>query len=109
MRSTYRSLHVTDSNGKNLYENNLLPANKYRTMTDFGVGSNMLACTMDGAKRDCTAFARDLYVIARSIYYSSGRIDAILGSLLLLSSHQNAEGYLGNLSPVQAPIYKDNH
>jgi alpha-L-rhamnosidase len=86
-----------------------LPANRYRTRTDFGVGSNMLACTIDGTKRDRTTFAGNLYVMARSIYYSTSRTDAILGSLLLLSSHQSAEGYLENLCPVQAPIHKDNH
>jgi hypothetical protein len=56
----HRNLHVTDSSGNILYENNLLPANKYRTMADFGVGSNMLACTIDGAKRHRTAFAGNL-------------------------------------------------
>jgi len=104
----YRNLHVTDGNGKTMYENDLLLANKHRTMADFGVGSNMLACTIDGAKRDRTTFAGDLYVMARSIYYSTNRTDAVLGSLLLLISHQTSEGYLGNLCPPQAPLHQEN-
>jgi alpha-L-rhamnosidase len=77
-------------------------------LADFAVGSNLYPCTIDGAKRDRATFAGDLYVIARSIYHSTGRIEAVLGSLSLLTSHQTDDGYLGNLCPVQAPLHDDS-
>ena len=103
--AVYRNLRVTQENGTVLYDNNLLPENKQRTLADFAVGSNVYPCTIDGAKRDRATFAGDLYVMARSIHHSTGRREAVLGSLILLTSHQTDDGYLGNLCPVQAPLH----
>ncbi|KFY33721.1 hypothetical protein V494_07380 [Pseudogymnoascus sp. VKM F-4513 (FW-928)] len=104
----YRNLLVTDSDGQVLYENNLLPENEQRTMVDFAVGTNQVPCTLDGAKRDRAVFGGDLYVMGRSLYYSTGRFEAIRGSIELLTSHQLAGGYLGNLCPAQAPLHDED-
>ncbi|KFY77501.1 hypothetical protein V499_03131 [Pseudogymnoascus sp. VKM F-103] len=104
----YRNLIVADTDGQILYENNLLPENKQRTMVDFAVGTNQVPCTIDGAKRDRAVFGGDLYVMGRSLYYSTGRFEAIRGSIDLLTSHQMEGGYLGNLSPTQAPLHDEN-
>lgn len=103
--AVYRSLVVRALDGNTLYENDMLPANKGRTMADFAVGSNELACTIDGAKRDRACFGGDLYVMGRSIFYSTGFVEAVLGSITLLASHQTAAGYIGNLCPIQAPVH----
>lgn len=104
----YRNLIVVDTDGHILYENNLLPVNEQRTMIDFAVGTNQVPCTIDGAKRDRAVFGGDLYVMGRSLYYSTGRFEAIRGSIELLTSHQMAEGYLGNLCPAQAPLHDES-
>ena len=105
--SLYRSLHVEDLNSKVLYHNDLLLADKARTLEDFQVGTNALACTIDGAKRDRACFGGDLFVMGRSICYSTANLTAILGSIKLLTSHQTEAGYLGNLCPIQAPIHQE--
>lgn len=105
--SLYRSLHVTSVEGDILYHNNLLLADKTRTLEDFQVGTNALACTIDGAKRDRACFGGDLFVMGRSICYSTANLNAILGSIILLTSHQTEAGYLGNLCPIQAPVHKE--
>ncbi len=74
---------------------------------DFQVGTNPLSCTIDGAKRDRALFGGDLFVMGRSICYSTANLNAILGSIKLLTSHQTRDGYLGNLCPIQAPIHKE--
>lgn len=103
----YRSLLVKDMREKILYRNDFLLADKARTLADFAVGTNQLACTIDGAKRDRACFSGDLFVMGRSIAYSTARFDAILGSISLLSSHQTSEGYIGNLCPIQAPVHEE--
>ena len=105
--ATYRSLLVKDMQGSILYRNSFLPADKQRTLADFAVGTNQLTCTIDGAKRDRACFAGDLFVMGRSIAYSTARLDAILGSITLLSSHQTSDGYIGNLCPIQAPVHEE--
>jgi hypothetical protein len=94
--AAYRSLLVKDTEDNVLYKNGFLVADKERTLADFAVGTNPLACTIDGAKRDRACFSGDLFVMGRSIAYSTARLDAILGSITLLSSHQT--------SAVWAPI-----
>jgi alpha-L-rhamnosidase len=106
--SVFRSLHVTDFAGQILYTNNLLLEDKSRTLADFAVGTNALACTIDGAKRDRALFGGDLFVMGRSICYSTGNMNAILGSIKLLTSHHTEDGYLGNLCPIQAPLFSDS-
>ncbi|KFY47537.1 hypothetical protein V496_10599 [Pseudogymnoascus sp. VKM F-4515 (FW-2607)] len=106
--AVYRNLVVAAKDDKILYENDFLPENKQRTMIDFAVGTNQVACTLDGAKRDRAVFGGDLYVMGRSLYYSTGRFEAIRGSIELLTSHQTSDGYLGNLSPAQAPLHDEN-
>lgn len=105
--SIYRNLHVITPSGKALYQNNLQQSDLQRTLADFQTGTNAHAATMDGAKRDRAVFGGDLYVMGRSIYFSTGRIEAVLGSIRLLTSHQTADGYLGNLCPLQAPRHDD--
>ncbi|KAK5108278.1 hypothetical protein LTR62_008593 [Meristemomyces frigidus] len=58
----------------------------------------------DGAKRDRACFGGDLFIIGRSIFYSTGFVEAVLGSITLLTGHQTPDGYLGNLCPIQAPV-----
>jgi hypothetical protein len=106
--SLYRSLEVKDSQGHVLYSNTLLLPDKERTLADFAVGTNALACTIDGAKRDRASFGGDLFVMGRSICYSTANLNAILGTIKLLSSHQTEDGYLGNLCPIQAPIHEES-
>jgi hypothetical protein len=100
-----RSLLVRDTRNKILYKNNFLLANKERTLADYAVGTDQLACTIDGAKRDRASFSEDPFIMDRSIAYLTARLDAIPGSITLLSSHQTSEGYIGNLHPNQAPLY----
>ncbi|RBQ82885.1 hypothetical protein VDGD_21004 [Verticillium dahliae] len=59
---------------------------------DFQVGANPLACTVDGAKRDRACFGGDVFVMGRSLAYSTADLDAWRGSIRLLVSHQTAEG-----------------
>ena len=99
----YRHLSVHGADGKALYENAMLLEDEPRTLADFQVGTNALACTIDGAKRDRACFGGDLYVMGRSIAYSTMAFDAVAGSIELLTSHQTKDGYLGNLCPIQAP------
>jgi hypothetical protein len=105
--SVYRSLLVQDIQGNILYKNTFSSVDKQRTLADFAVGTNQLACTIDGAKRDRACFSGDLFVMGRSIAYSTARLDAILGSITLLSSHQTSDGYIGNLCPIQAPVHEE--
>jgi alpha-L-rhamnosidase len=107
-RALYRSLNVTSPDGSILYHNDLKLADKARTFADFQVGTNALSCTIDGAKRDRALFGGDLFVMGRSICYSTGNLNAILGSITLLTSHQTESGYLGNLCPIQAPVHSGN-
>lgn len=104
----YRQLSVHDLDSKILYENTLLLTDHERTLADFQVGTNLLACTIDGAKRDRACFGGDLYVMGRSIAHSTMAFEAIAGSIELLTSHQTSDGYLGNLCPIQAPVHDNN-
>ncbi|PSK51858.1 hypothetical protein B9Z65_3125 [Elsinoe australis] len=105
--ATYRNLHVQTLDGQALYSNTLLPSEAARTMLDFAVGSNPLSCTIDGAKRDRSTFGGDLFVMGQSVAYSTSNIDAIKGSIQLLTSHQTKDGFLGNLCPIQAPMHTE--
>lgn len=104
-RTLYRNLSVQGPDGRTLYENTMLLDEEERTLADFQVGTNALASTIDGAKRDRACFGGDLYVMGRSIAYSTMAFDAIAGSIELLTSHQTKDGYLGNLCPIQAPVH----
>lgn len=100
-----RSLLVESSDGEDLYQNSFLPHDAARVLSDFAVGTNALANTIDGAKRDRATFGGDLHILGRSIAYSTQVFEAVKGSILLLTSHQTSTGYLGNLSPIQAPVW----
>tara|TARA_R110002003_G_scaffold130_15_gene12258 strand:+ start:2917 stop:4668 length:1752 start_codon:yes stop_codon:yes gene_type:complete len=102
----YRNLTVHGLDGTLLYENDMLIENRDRTLSDFQVGTNALACTIDGAKRDRACFGGDLHVMGRSIAYSTMDFAAVAGSIQLLASHQTSDGYLGNLAPIQAPSHE---
>ncbi|KAF5606699.1 alpha-L-rhamnosidase A [Fusarium subglutinans] len=99
----YRDLSVANLSGLALYENSLLHPDASRTLDDFQVGTNKLACIIDGAKRDRASFGGDAFVTGRSIAYSTADFEAWKGTIQLLISHQTKEGYLGNLCPIQAP------
>ncbi|EXA33576.1 hypothetical protein FOVG_15285 [Fusarium oxysporum f. sp. pisi HDV247] len=99
----YRDLSVTDLGGLALYENSLLHDEAERTYGDFQVGTNKLACIIDGAKRDRASFGGDAFVTGRSIAYSTADFEVWKGTIQLLLSHQTKDGYLGNLCPIQAP------
>ncbi|KAG4279745.1 hypothetical protein FPRO06_11079 [Fusarium proliferatum] len=101
--SLYRDLSVADHDGHILYENSLLEPDASRTFDDFQVGTNKLACIIDGAKRDRASFGGDAFVTGRSIAYSTADFEAWKGTIQLLLSHQTKEGYIGNLCPIQAP------
>lgn len=103
--SMYRDLIVTSIAGEELYRNTLGLKDAARTFEDFAVGTNPLACTIDGAKRDRSAFGGDLHISGRSIAYSTANFEAIRGTIKLLTSHQTKDGYLGNLCPIQAPVH----
>jgi alpha-L-rhamnosidase-like protein len=104
--TTYKALRVTDPNDKVLYENSMLIADTDAVHADFQVGSNPLACTVDGAKRDRACFGGDVFVMGPSLAYSTADFEAWKGSIELLASHQNANGYLGNLCPIQTPKHE---
>lgn len=104
----YRNLSVTDVEGRQLYHNTLLPVDRERTFADFAVGSNPLACLIDGAKRDRAVFGGDLHITGRSASYSTADFAAIRGSIKLLMSHQTKDGFLGNLCPIQAPQHSED-
>ncbi|PNP75145.1 hypothetical protein FNYG_11514 [Fusarium nygamai] len=99
----YRDLSVANHDGQTLYKNSLLQPDASRTFDDFQVGTNKLACIIDGAKRDRASFGGDAFVTGRSIAYSTADFEAWKGTIQLLLSHQTKEGYLGNLCPIQAP------
>ncbi len=102
--AVYRNLEVVDADlGTVLYTNTMMTADSARTLADFGTGTNALASTVDGAKRDRAVFGGDLFILGRSIAYSTNTLNAVKGAITLLASHQNSAGYLGNLSPVQTP------
>lgn len=101
--ATYRNLMVTGVNGSIYYRNDLLEKDTERTYADFQVGTNQIACLIDGAKRDRACFGGDAFVTGRSIAYSTGDFDTWRGSIRLLMSHQTQDGLLGNLCPIQAP------
>jgi alpha-L-rhamnosidase len=101
--STFRNLTVTDLDATTLYSNSFLPADERRTFADFAVGTNPLPCMVDGAKRDRAVFGGDLHISGRAAAFSSTNLDAVRGSIELLTSHQTKDGYLGNLCPIQAP------
>ncbi|KAH7071694.1 Six-hairpin glycosidase-like protein [Paraphoma chrysanthemicola] len=103
--SQFRNLSVRNLDGTLLYENDMLIGNRDRTLSDFQVGINALACTIDGAKRDRACFGGDLHVMGRSIAHSTMDFAAVAGSIELLTSHQSSDGYLGNLAPIQAPVH----
>ncbi|KAI8313362.1 hypothetical protein K4K59_004716 [Colletotrichum sp. SAR11_240] len=102
--AVYRDLAVK-APGEILYENSLRLEDKDRTLADFQVGTNAVACMIDGAKRDRATFGGDLFVSGRGVAYAGLDMAAVAGSIELLSSHQTEDGYLGNLCPIQAPIH----
>ncbi|KAJ3961593.1 hypothetical protein N0V92_001725 [Colletotrichum tropicale] len=102
--AVYRDLAVKGA-GEVLYENSLRLEDKDRTLADFQVGTNAVACMIDGAKRDRATFGGDLFVSGRGAAYAGLDMEAVAGSIELLSSHQTEDGYLGNLCPIQAPIH----
>ncbi|KAF4834715.1 hypothetical protein CGCSCA4_v012978 [Colletotrichum siamense] len=102
--AVYRNLAVKGA-GEVLYENSLRLEDKDRTLADFQVGTNAVACMIDGAKRDRATFGGDLFVSGRGVAYAGLDMAAVAGSIELLSSHQTEDGYLGNLCPIQAPIH----
>ncbi|KAI8309667.1 hypothetical protein K4K61_001510 [Colletotrichum sp. SAR11_59] len=102
--AVYRDLAVKAA-GEILYENSLRLEDKDRTLADFQVGTNAVACMIDGAKRDRATFGGDLFVSGRGVAYAGLDMAAVAGSIELLSSHQTEDGYLGNLCPIQAPIH----
>lgn len=104
-QSLYRNLVVKDAEGNVLYENNMRLPNKARILADFQVGTNEVACMVDGAKRDRSTFGGDLFVSGRGVAYAGLDLGAVAGSIELMSSHQAADGYLGNLCPIQAPVH----
>jgi hypothetical protein len=106
--TTYRNLLVEDLDASELYKNSMKSAESARVLADFQVGSNSLACTIDGAKRDRACFGGDVFVMGRSLAYSTVDIEAWKGSISLLISHQRLDGYLGNLSPIQTPEHEEN-
>ncbi|KAF3360810.1 hypothetical protein VdG1_01123 [Verticillium dahliae VDG1] len=59
---------------------------------DFQVGANPLACTVDGAKRDRACFGGDVFVMGRSLAYSTADLDAWRGSIRLLTPEHRDEG-----------------
>ncbi|EXM21931.1 Alpha-L-rhamnosidase C-terminal domain [Fusarium oxysporum f. sp. vasinfectum] len=99
----YRDLSVADLDDTALYKNSLLQPDASRTFDDFQVGTNKLACIIDGAKRDRASFGGDAFVTGRSIAYSTADFEVWKGTIQLLLSHQTKDGYLGNLCPIQAP------
>ncbi|ESZ93140.1 glycoside hydrolase family 78 protein [Sclerotinia borealis F-4128] len=103
----YRSLVVRDVDDKILYENDMRLKNKVRVLSDFQVGTNQIPCTVDSAKGHRICSAGDLLVMCRSIYHSTGHLEAVLGSISLLSSHQGTDGYLGNISPIQKIFFEN--
>lgn len=103
----YRSLVVRDVNDNILYENDMRLSNRVRVLADFQVGTNQIPCTVDSAKGHRICSAGDLFVMGRSIYHSTGHLEAVLGSLSLLSSHQETDGYLGNVSPIQKTFFEN--
>ncbi|KAG7148777.1 hypothetical protein HYQ46_002347 [Verticillium longisporum] len=105
--SMYRNLTVSDLDGEKLYQNSMQAPEAAAVFADFQVGTNPLACTVDGAKRDRACFGGDVFVMGRSLAYSTADFEAWRGSIRLLVSHQTAEGYLGNLCPIQTPEHRD--
>ncbi|KAL9946824.1 hypothetical protein D7B24_004622 [Verticillium nonalfalfae] len=105
--SMYRNLTVSDLDGEKLYKNSMQAPEAADVFADFQVGTNPLACTVDGAKRDRACFGGDVFVMGRSLAYSTVDFEAWRGSIRLLVSHQTAEGYLGNLCPIQTPEHRD--
>ncbi|CAD6447660.1 2ab42c30-6a58-457f-a490-074dddd35bee [Sclerotinia trifoliorum] len=105
--AVYRSLVVRDVNDNILYENDMRLQNKVRVLADFHVGTNQIPCTVDSAKGHRICSAGDLFVMGRSIYHSTGYLEAVLGSLSLLSSYQGSDGYLGNISPIQKTFFEN--
>lgn len=101
----YRNLVVKGVDDTTLYENDMLIGSKDRTLADFQVGTNSVACTIDGAKRDRACFGGDLFVSGRAIAYSAMDLTAVAGTIELLTSHQMSDGYLGSLCPAQAPLH----
>lgn len=104
--ATYRNLRVVSPSGQELYENTMATPEEARVLADFQVGTNPVACTIDGAKRDRACFGGDVFVMGRSLAYSTADFEAWRGSIRLLASHQTPEGYLGNLCPIQAPEHE---
>ncbi|KAF7856379.1 hypothetical protein EAF04_009907 [Stromatinia cepivora] len=81
--------------------------NKVRVLADFHVGTNQIPCTVDSAKCHRICSAGELFVMGRSIYHSTGHLEVVLGSLSLLFSHQETDGYLGNISPIQKTFFEN--
>jgi hypothetical protein len=102
----YRNLTVAQIDGSIVYHNSFLEKDAERTYADFQIGTNQLACLIDGAKRDRACFGGDAFVTGRSIAYSTGDFETWRGSLQLLMSHQTQDGLLGNLCPIQAPEHE---
>ncbi|KAG8630646.1 hypothetical protein KVT40_002265 [Elsinoe batatas] len=87
-----RDLAVHDLGGNELYRNPLTSAEQERTMLDF----------------DRSVFGGDLFILGQAVAYSTMQMEAVKGSIDLLTSHQTKDGYLGNLCPIQAPSH-DKH
>lgn len=67
----------------------------------FAAGTNRTTAIVDGAKRDRYIWSGDMAVAGPTIYYSSGAIDAVNGSLGLLSTYQRSDGMVSSDAPPQ--------
>lgn len=70
-------------------------------LEDFLLGTNPLPVSVDGSRRDRTAYAGDLDIASCSAFASTGGLQYIKGSIALLGSSQMAPGFFVPTAKVQ--------
>ncbi|XPS80982.1 hypothetical protein M3J09_012926 [Ascochyta lentis] len=94
----FRNLSATSPTSDFVYSEQL---NHTSFLTDFLMGSNPLATTVDGSKRDRIAYTGDLDVAVGSTMASTNGVEYIRGTLDLIGSYQLTPGFFTPTAKIQ--------
>ena len=87
-----------NSSGKQMYFSSLT---NETALEDFLLGTNPLPVSVDGSRRDRTAYAGDLDIASSSAFASTGGLQYINGSIALLGSSQMPPGFFVPTAKIQ--------
>lgn len=97
-RAVFRNLSASTSDGAVIYSH---PLTDISFLSDFFMGTNPAAASVDGSRRDRIAYAGDLDIAGGSALVSTHGLEYIMGTLELLGSYQAAPGFFIPTAKIQ--------